>query len=115
MKRSLLVLLLLVVAVVAATQLPAVFESRAVAAEVAAAAKPGDITMVSSDTCPYCKEARAWFTAHKVPFKECFVERDSDCATLYAALQSPGTPVLVVRDRRQVGFDPRRIAQALLH
>jgi glutaredoxin len=81
--------------------------------EVARAAGAGDIRMISSLTCRYCTQARAWFTEHGVAFSECFVEREEGCAQAYAALQAPGTPVLLVRDTRLVGFSPRRIADAL--
>ncbi len=81
--------------------------------EVAGAARAGDIRMISSLTCAYCTQARAWFTEHRVAFSECFVERDAACADAYAALQAPGTPVLLVRDTRLVGFSPQRIAEAL--
>jgi hypothetical protein len=83
------------------------------AAQVAASARPGDIRMVSSSTCRFCAQARVWFTAHHVPFSECFIERDADCAAQYAALLAPGTPVLLVRGQRQVGFSAERVAAAL--
>ncbi len=82
-------------------------------AQVAARAAPGDIRMLSSDICPYCVQARAWFTAHRVPFSECSIERDAECAATFRALLAPGTPLLLVRGRRQVGFDPRAVAAAL--
>ena len=81
--------------------------------QVADEARSGDIVMVSSVTCPYCKEAREWFTEHKVTFSECFIETEPACAAAYNALQAPGTPVLVVRGQRQRGFDARRVAAAL--
>jgi glutaredoxin len=81
--------------------------------QVASQARPGDIVMVSSVTCPYCKQAREWFTEHKVVFGECFIETEPACAAAYNALQAPGTPVLVVRGQRQRGFDPQRVAAAL--
>jgi glutaredoxin len=81
--------------------------------QVADEAKSGDIVMVSSLTCPYCRQARAWFTEHRVAFSECFVETEPACAAAYDALQRPGTPVLVVRGRTQRGFDAGRVAQAL--
>jgi glutaredoxin len=84
-----------------------------VAEELSANAKPGDIVMLSSETCEYCKHARAWLTEHKVPFGECFIERDAACRARFDALQSPGTPMLVVRGQRQVGFSAERVAQAL--
>ena len=64
--------------------------------ELAAAARPGDIVMLSSQTCPYCTQARLWLTRHRVSFSECFIERDAACAARYEALQSPGTPTLIL-------------------
>ena len=80
---------------------------------VAAAARPGDIAMISSESCVYCAQARSWFAAHRVPVAECFIESDADCAARYRALMAPGTPVLVVRGEAQVGFVPARVAAAL--
>ena len=82
--------------------------------QVAAQAKPGDIFMISSVTCSYCERARAWFTEHRVPFTECMIERDSRCAATYTALMAPGTPVLLVRGQRLVGFNARAVAQTLV-
>jgi glutaredoxin len=87
-------------------------QSNRVGQAVAAAARPGDIVMLSSQTCPYCDQARAWFEAHGVPFHECVIEHEPACAAAYQALQAPGTPTLVVRGQRQVGFSPQRVAQA---
>jgi glutaredoxin len=84
-----------------------------VATQVTANARPGDIRMVSSATCPFCTQARAWLTAQNVPFSECFIETDLDCAAQYTALLAPGTPVLLVRGQRQVGFSAERVATAL--
>lgn len=80
---------------------------------VAAQAKPGDIHMISSVTCSYCAQARAWFTDHRVPFTECLIERDSRCAAVYTALMAPGTPVLLVRGQRLVGFNAQAVADAV--
>jgi glutaredoxin len=87
--------------------------SERIGREMAANARPGDIVMLSSVDCPYCKEAREWFKANSVPFGECFIEQDAACAAAYRALQAPGTPTLVVRGQRQVGFSAERVAQAL--
>jgi glutaredoxin len=82
-------------------------------AQVAAAARPGDIRMIGSVTCVYCAAARAWFTENRVPFSECLIEHDAACADTYRALLAPGTPMLLVRGRRLVGFDAQRVADAL--
>jgi glutaredoxin len=81
--------------------------------EMAATAKSGDIMMLSSMTCPYCEQARAYFNEHRVAFGECFIERDAACAEAYRTLQAPGTPMLVVRGERQVGFSAERVVQRL--
>jgi len=87
--------------------------SERIGREVAASAKPGDILMLSSETCLYCTQARGWLNENKVTFAECFIERDAGCRAAYDALQSPGTPTLLVRGQRQVGFSPERVAQTL--
>ena len=86
---------------------------RDVAMQVADAARPGDIEMYSSISCPICARARAWFEKHRVPYTECLVERDDACAARFRALASPGTPTLRVRGQRLIGFDPQAIAEAL--
>jgi len=89
------------------------FGSERIGRELAANAKPGDIMMLASETCVYCKQAHAWMKEHQVVFGECFIERDPACRAAYDALQAPGTPMMVVRGQRQVGFSPERVAQAL--
>jgi glutaredoxin len=106
-------LALLIAASWAGVQLLQSWSSERIGREMAANAKAGDIVMLSSVDCPYCKEARAWFKANGVAFGECFIERDAACAAAYQALQAPGTPTLLVRGQRQVGFSAERVAQAL--
>jgi glutaredoxin len=88
-------------------------QSASLGAQVAAQARKGDIVMLASQTCVYCAKARAWFNANQVPFDECLIETDAACAQAFRALNAPGTPMIVVRGRAQVGFDPARIQQAL--
>ena len=76
-------------------------------------ARPGDIRMISSETCPWCLAARRWMTAESVPFSECFIERDAQCLADYRALGAVGTPTLVVRGQRVVGFDRARLREIL--
>lgn len=111
--RSPLILALLLAAVWGGMSWWRAAQAERLGAEVARSARAGDIRMISSEHCGYCREARAWFTAHRVPFEECFVERDAACAEAYGLLQAPGTPVLLVREARLLGFAPQRIALAL--
>lgn len=78
-----------------------------------AAVRPGDLRMISSETCVFCVQARTWLTRERLPFEECFVERDARCAADYDRLGRPGTPTLLVRGQAQLGFDPARITAAL--
>ncbi len=85
----------------------------AVAERIAAAAAPGELRMLSSTTCGICTQARRWFTEHGVAFSECFIERDAACRAEFEGLRAPGTPVILVRGRPQLGFSPARIDEAL--
>ncbi|WP_158080835.1 glutaredoxin family protein [Pelomonas sp. KK5] len=78
-----------------------------------AVVRPGDIRMLSSETCIYCTRARAWLAEQQVPFTECTIETDRACLAEFQARGGLGTPTLVVRGRTQQGFDPQRVAEAL--
>ena len=106
-------LALVILAVWGGTQALQAWSRNRLGADAAELTKPGDIRMLSSLTCPYCAAARAWFTEYRVPFDECFIERDAACQAKFNALLSPGTPMLLVRGQRQVGFDAQRVVKAL--
>jgi len=112
-RRGWLVPLLLAVVVFAAFKWWTGRTQRAIGDELAAAARAGDIVMLSSEQCVYCTIARRWFEKHQVSFSECFIERDTACADVYQAQGAPGTPTLLVRGERQVGFSAERVAGAL--
>ncbi|KQY88827.1 glutaredoxin family protein [Pelomonas sp. Root1444] len=76
-------------------------------------AKPGDIRMISSETCGWCTAARRWMQGAGVPFNECFIERDAQCLADYQALGGMGTPTLVVRGQTVLGFDRARMLDIL--
>ena len=76
-------------------------------------ARPGDIQMLSSTTCVFCTAARRWLDDQQVPFTECFIERDADCAARYQALGARGTPTLLVRGQMQLGYRPQQVLDGL--
>jgi glutaredoxin len=78
-----------------------------------AVARAGDIRMLSSVSCVFCKKARQYMTEHRIPFDECLIERDPVCLADYQRLGASGTPTLLVRGQRQLGFDPLRVTAAL--
>jgi glutaredoxin len=110
---SLFGLLILVLAVGAASQWWSGRRAADAGTAVAALAQPGDIRMLSSVTCSVCASARAWFDQHKVAYTECQIERDAACRQTFDATGSPGTPVMLVRGQIQIGFDPTQIQDAL--
>ena len=81
--------------------------------QLAQASRPGDIEMLSSLTCVFCARARRWMSVHQVPFTECFIERDTDCAQRYQALGARGTPTLLVRGQAQLGFSADQVLAGL--
>ncbi|MFG6416428.1 glutaredoxin family protein [Roseateles sp. DC23W] len=75
--------------------------------------QPGDIRMISSETCGWCTAARRWMQDEGIAFDECFVERDAQCRADYQALGGMGTPTLIVRGQTVMGFDRARIIEIL--
>lgn len=80
---------------------------------LAATVQPGDIRMISSETCGWCTAARRWMQREGVAFDECFIERDAPCLADYQALGGLGTPTLRVRGHTVLGFDRARILDIL--
>ena len=112
-RRSLAVLLALVLLASAATQWWGSSAERRQGERLAARAQPGDIRMLSSETCVYCAAARRWLAEYRVRFDECFIERDVQCKVLYDATQARGTPTLIVRGQVQLGFNAGKVLAAL--
>ena len=112
-RRSLVVLAALVLGITALSTWWAERHEAQIGQQVAALAKPGDIRMLSSDTCGLCVVARNWLQRHAVAFSECSIEHDAACRAAFEDSRSPGTPVLLVRQQTQVGFNPERLQAAL--
>lgn len=112
-RSSVIVLIVLVLAVSGASEWWRQRHADNFGARVAALAGPGDLRMLSSDSCVICVQARRWFGEHGVRFSECSIERDAACAAEFEALRAPGTPVFLVRGQPQVGFNPQRLLAAL--
>jgi glutaredoxin len=106
-------LLALMLAATAAMQWWQGSSERRAYARLAALAQPGDIRMLSSESCAFCEAARRTMTTYRVRFDECFIERDADCKALYDATAARGTPTLLVRGQVQLGFSVQRVVGAL--
>lgn len=112
-RRSLIGLVLLVLAVGGASEWWREHQAQRQGRALAQLARPGDITMVSSTTCVFCTRARQFMTLQQVPFTECFIETDPACAQRYQALGARGTPTLLVRGQVQLGFSAAAVGEAL--
>jgi glutaredoxin len=86
---------------------------RGLGVQIARMALHGDIHMISSTTCVYCRQAKTWFEANDILFDECFVDTDRACAQEFEAHGAPGTPLIRVKGRWQLGFLPERVLSAL--
>ena len=112
-RRSVAGLAVLVLVVASATQWWAYRGQAQLGSDVKRLAAPGDIRMLSSETCSICVAARQWLQQHGVAFSECTIERDAACARDLAATGAPGTPVFLVRGQPLVGFSPQRLRDQL--
>jgi len=112
-RRSLLGLAVLVLAVAAASSWWAGLHDQRLGQQVATLAQPGDVHMLSSDSCAICLVARRWLTEHRVPFTECSIERDPVCRATFEATQAAGTPVMLVRGQPHLGFQPSHLLRLL--
>lgn len=72
-----------------------------------------EVVMYTTSTCPYCGKARTWLTQHGVPFVECNVETSATCHQRYEQQGSPGVPLMQVRGRWHLGFEPEWLLMAL--
>lgn len=80
---------------------------------VKALAQPGQITMYTTLTCPYCAQAKVWLNGHDVSWRECNIDLDARCRATFEAQGAPGVPLLNVQGHWQLGFDPQGLVRAL--
>lgn len=111
--RSWLSLAVVMLVVVGGSQAASWWHGREAARTVRASAQPGDITMFTTSSCRYCAQARSWLNERQVPWQECNVDTDARCQALFQARGAPGVPLMSVRGRWQLGFDPSWVASVL--
>lgn len=83
------------------------------------AAAPAGVVLYETSWCGFCRKARAWLRARRVSFEARDVEADPQAAAeleeklRQAGIEDAGVPVIDVRGRLLVGFDPDRLAELL--
>lgn len=110
MRRLALALLTVAaVAALAACTRPAPVDQAAVRAVV------GDdpVVLLSATWCGYCRKLRADLDRWGVRYREYDVEDSPEGERAAGLLRSSGVPVLLVGERRFVGYVPKQIRQSL--
>jgi glutaredoxin len=74
-------------------------------ADAPAARARDKVRIYTAAWCGYCKKAKAYLAAKKVPFDEVDVETSEPRRSEFAQLGGRGVPVIVVGNRRMDGFD----------
>jgi len=77
-----------------------------------AAAKPV-VRMYATDWCPYCRQARAYFARHAIPYAELDIEKSPAARFEYESVGGRGIPLILVGSERINGFSEPRVARAL--
>lgn len=73
---------------------------------LAATVKPGDVTVYTTTTCPYCAQAKGWLTQNGFKYTECDAQASTDCARRMEELGAVGVPFLMVKGKpMKNGFD----------
>jgi len=62
------------------------------------------VVMYSAAWCGFCKKARRYFVANRIPFVEYDVDKDMRAKRRYQKLGASGVPVIFFKDRRMNGF-----------
>lgn len=62
------------------------------------------VVMYSAAWCGFCKKARRYFIANRIPFVEYDVDKDMRAKRRYKKLGASGVPVILFKGRRMNGF-----------
>jgi glutaredoxin len=75
-----------------------------------------EVQIYTTASCPWCKKAKAWLTAHQVGYQEFDVSYDKDRrGELIRLTHQLGVPVVVWSENNfTVGFNERQFAEKLV-
>ncbi len=68
----------------------------------------GEVIMYSASWCGYCDKARAYFERNGIPFTEYDVEDSDKGRKDHAQMGTDSVPVILIGDKRMVGFSVER-------
>jgi glutaredoxin len=78
-----------------------------------AAASAGQVTMYSTSWCGHCKNARNYFAAKRIAYRDLDVEASPEAARDFKRLGGSGVPLILVGTKAMSGFNPESF-EALL-
>jgi len=62
------------------------------------------VIMYATSWCGYCRQAREYFRANAIPYKEYDIEKSKRAAKAFKKLHGRGVPVILIGDKRMNGF-----------
>lgn len=71
------------------------------------------VVMYSTQWCPYCRKAHAYFKRHKFSYVEYDIEASAQNLANFRALNGRGVPLITVGDKRMQGFSPKSFEDLL--
>lgn len=73
------------------------------------------VVMYGTETCPYCKQARDYFEAKNIAYRDIVIGKHASekDAQNFAELKSEGVPAIIIGSRLITGFNPAAIEEAL--
>ncbi|MCG8670288.1 MAG: glutathione S-transferase N-terminal domain-containing protein [Pseudomonadales bacterium] len=74
-------------------------------------AKAKKIVMYSTTWCGYCRKARNYFNAKRIPFVEHNIEKNRNAKREYDRLGGRGVPLIVIGERLMRGFSQKKFEQ----
>jgi glutaredoxin len=66
----------------------------------------GDVVMYSTSWCGHCKNARKYFAAKRIAYRDLDVEKSDAAAREFKRLGGSGVPLILVGHKAMSGFDP---------
>lgn len=71
------------------------------------------VIMYSTQWCPYCRKAHAYFKRHKISYVEYDIEASEQNLAKFRELNGNGVPLILVGDKRMQGFSPKSFEDLL--
>ena len=77
------------------------------------AASAGQVTMYSTTWCGHCRNARNYFAAKRIPYRDLDVESSASAAREFKRLGGSGVPLILVGGKAMSGFNPESFEELL--